>query len=160
MSDEKTFTESEAHLYFAKQYNGKTWELLDKPDRTSEENEMMLDYAHASLAHWRVAGTAVHHQRGEWMIARVYTVLGNGEQAHRHARRVADLTESHRSELSDFDFAFAYEGLARAYALNGEKVEAKKIIGMAQKAGEAIADKEDRDIFFADFNGGAWYGVK
>jgi len=48
MSDEKTFTESEAHLYFAKQYNGKTWELLDKPDRTSEENEMMLDYAHAS----------------------------------------------------------------------------------------------------------------
>ena len=160
MSDEKTFTESEAHLHFAKQYNGKTWGLLDKPDRTSEENEMMLDYAHASLAHWRVVGTAVHQQRGEWMIARVHTLLENGEPALRHARRVAELTESHKSEMSDFDFAFAYESLARAYALNGEKVEAKKIIGMAQKAGEAIADKEDRDIFFTDFNGGAWYGIK
>jgi hypothetical protein len=66
----------------------------------------------------------------------------------------------HKSELSDFDFAFAYESLARAYALNGEKIEAKKFIEMAQKAGEAIADKENRDIFFADFNGGTWYGVK
>jgi hypothetical protein len=160
MSDEKTFTEAEAHLHFAKQYNGKTWDLLDKPDRTKDEDERMLDYAHASLAHWRVAGTAVHHQRGEWMIARVHTALGNGGQALRHARRVADLTDSHKSEMSDFDFAFAYECLARAYALNGEKAEAEKIIGLAQKAGEAIADKEDRDIFFADFNGGAWYGVK
>ena len=160
MPDEKTFTESDAHLLFAKQYNGKTWHLLDKPDRTPEENEIMLDYAHASLAHWRVAGTGVHHQRGEWMIARVHTVLGNGEAALRHARRTAELTELYKSEMSDFDFAFAYECLARAYALNGEKAEAKKFAEMAQKAGEAIADKEDRDIFFADFNGGNWFGLK
>jgi len=160
MPDEKTFTESEAHLHFAKQYNGKTWGLLDKPDRTPEENETMLDFAHASLAHWRVAGTAVHQQRGEWMIARVQTVLGNGEAALRHARRVADLTESRKSEMSDFDFAFAHECLARAWALNGEKVEARKFLALAQTAGEAIADKEDRDIFFADFNGGNWFGLK
>jgi hypothetical protein len=57
MSEENTFTESEAQLFFAKRFNGKTWELLDKAERTQEENELLVDYAHASLAHWRAAGT-------------------------------------------------------------------------------------------------------
>ena len=51
MPEEKTFTESEAQLFFAKGFNGKTWELLDKGERTHEENELLVDYAHASLAH-------------------------------------------------------------------------------------------------------------
>ena len=29
MSEDKTYTEAEAQLHFAKQFNGKTWELLD-----------------------------------------------------------------------------------------------------------------------------------
>ena len=42
MSEEKTYTESEADLYFAKRFNGKTWELLEKPDRTKQEDELMM----------------------------------------------------------------------------------------------------------------------
>ena len=160
MSEEKNFTEAEAQLHFAKQFNGKTWELLDKKERTREEDEMLMDYAHASLAHWRVAGTGVHLQRGAWLLARVHTVLGNAPLALYHAERCLELTEQYKDELEDFDFAFAKEGAARVHALAGNQAEARKYIARAQKAGEAIKDEEDRQIFFDEFNGGEWYGVR
>ena len=160
MTDEKTYTESEAHLYFAKHYNNKTWELLEQPKRTPEENEQMVDFAHASLAHWRTAGTGVRHQRGEWMLARVYTVVGEKNLALYHARRCKQILDNERAEMQDFDLAFASEALARAYALNGDTSEAQKFLEEAQKAGEAIADEEDRKIFFNDINSGEWFGLK
>ena len=160
MPEEKTFTESEAHLHFAKGFNGKTWELLDKQKRTPEEDELLVDCAHASLAHWRVSGTGVHLQRGTWMLARVNTVLGNAQLAIQYAQRCLELTERHQELLADFDFAFAYECMARTQALAGNRAEAQKYINMADKAGAAIQDEEDRQIFFDDFNGGEWYGLK
>ena len=160
MTEDKNFTEDEAQLYFAKGFNGKTWELLDKEERTREEDELLVDYAHASLAHWRAAGTGAHLQRGTWMLARVNTILGNAQMALQHARRCLELTEQHKDQLSDFDFAFAYECMARAQALAGNRAEAQKYVDMADKAGAAIQDKEDRQIFFDDFNGGDWYGLR
>jgi hypothetical protein len=35
MFEDKALTESEAHLLFAKRYNGKTWEWFDKKERTT-----------------------------------------------------------------------------------------------------------------------------
>lgn len=160
MSAEKTFTETEAQLFFAKQFNGKTWELLDKRERTLEENEWLVDYAHASLAHWRAAGTGVHLQRGMWMLARVNTVLGNTQLALQYAGRCLELTRQYQDQLADFDFAFAYECMARTQALAGNRAEAQKYIELADKAGAVIEDEEDRQIFFDDFNGGEWFGSK
>ena len=94
------------------------------------------------------------------MLARVYTVRGNAQMALQYARRCLELTEQHKDQLSDFDFAFAYECLARAQALAGNQAEAQKYIEMADKAGAAIQDEEDHQIFFDDFNGGNWYGVR
>ena len=160
MPDEKTFTESEAHRYFAKQYNLKTWELLDKPTRTREEDELLLDYAHASQAHWRAVGTDVNHHRGEWMIARAYTVRGEAESALRHAERCLELTEAHTHDREDFDLAFAYEAMARAHALNGDRAEAERYIEMARQEGEGIVNDQDLSIFVSEFNGGNWNGVR
>jgi len=157
---EETFTEAEAHLHFAKQYNGKIWDLLEKPERTREDDELLVDYAHASLAHWRVAGTEVHLQRGAWMLAHVYTVLSNTELALQYAERCQELTEQYKDHLSDFDFAYAHECMARAQALAGNETEAQKYIALADKAGAAIKDEEDREIFMGDFNSGEWYGVR
>ena len=133
---EKTFSEAEAHLHFAKQFNGKIWELLEKPERTPEDDELLVDYTHASLAHWRVAGTEVHLQRGAWMLAHVYTILGNTALALQHAKRCLELTEKYKEHLSDFDFAF--ECMARAQALTSNQSEAQKYLALADEAGTAI----------------------
>ena len=160
MTEEKTFTLSQAQHHFAVDFHSRTWELLDKKKRTPDENERMLGYAFASLAHWRAAGTAVRHQRGEWMLARVYAVLGEGKLALHHAHRCVELLNANEAEMEDFDFAFAYEAVARAFAIEGDRVQAEKFIEKAQTAGRAIAEKEDREVFFTEFNGGNWNGLK
>ena len=160
MSEEKTYTISQAQFHFAIDFHGKTWELLEKNNRTSDDDLRMLDYAHASLAHWRSAGAEVRNQRGHWLLARVYSVLGEGARALKHAQVCFELLEGHKADMEDFDFAFAYEAIARAYAVNGDKTEAKRFFQMAQKAGEAIKEKEDQDIFFTKLNGGEWNGAK
>ena len=100
--------------------------------------------------------TGVHHQRGEWLIARVYSVLGIAEAALRHANRCLELTQQYADLMEDFDWAFAYECVARASAVAGNRDEALKYVKLAQNASEVIKGEQDRKIFIADFNGGNW----
>lgn len=159
MSEEARYRLDEANEIFAKKINHRVWELLDKGDRAPAEDEEMIHAAHASLYHWLSAGTAVHHQRGEWLVARVYTVLGISSEALRHAERCLVLTHDNPQLMADFDRAYAYESVARAQALAGNRQAAETYRELARAAGEQIADKEDRQIFTTDLKGGDWYGL-
>ncbi|MGD8553866.1 MAG: hypothetical protein PVJ07_00465 [Anaerolineales bacterium] len=159
MAQEGAYTLHEAHREFAKLSHGRVWQLLEKPTRSADESIEMAAAAYASLYHWTHVGTEVHRQRGEWLLARVHTVLGEDDLALRHARRCLELTEQHKEQMEDFDLAFAYEGMARALALAGEIKEAAKFLDMAQMAGEAITNSEDQALFMGDLRGGEWYGL-
>ena len=159
MSEETRYTIDEAHLEFAKKLNGRVWELLEQTARTLAEDEEMVHAAHASLFHWLNAGKEVHHQRGEWLLARVYTVLGIESEALRHAARCVELTQEYADQLSDFDPAYAYECLARANALAGNHAESKVNYELAEDAGRRIKSEEDKAMFMDDLKGGAWYGL-
>ena len=160
MIDEKRLTLDDAHRHFAQATNGRVWELLQKPDRSPAENDEMLYAAHACAYHWKFAGTAVHRQRGEWLISHVHVVLGHGKEALRHAQRCFELTESNRELMQDFDIAYAFEGMARAQALLGDHKMAEEFLVLAQQFGNNIANDEDRSIFMGDFDGGEWYGLR
>jgi tetratricopeptide (TPR) repeat protein len=160
MTEESKYTLEEAHVEFAKKTNGMVWKLLGQSDRTDLDNQKMELAAFASLFHWMHAGTAVHHQRGEWLIAHVYTVLGQKEPAKKHAHRCLELTEKNMDQMADFDLAYAYEGVARAEALAGNAEEAKQYLKLATEAGEKIEDEESKGIFVGDLESGDWYGVK
>lgn len=160
MSTEPTYTEAEAHRYFAQECNQRVWALIAKPERTPEDDSEMLDAAHASLFHWRYAGTGLNQQRGEWLISHVYATLGFGDGALRHAERCLALTATHQGEMADFDVAYAYLGMARAHAILGNRADAQKYLALAEDAGKAIADDEDRTIFTNDLTDGNWYGLR
>ncbi len=155
-----SYTLAEAQEKLAKKYFNHVWDLMEKPDRTPADDEAMVHAVHASCFLWMQVGTPLHQQRGEWQVARVYSLLNHGESALRHARRCMELTEKHPDLMTDFDLAFANECLARAHAISGNKTEAEKFIALAEKAGELIKDKDDRKVFFDDFNGGPWGGLK
>ena len=143
----------------AKHFNNETWSLLERTDRSPEDDERLVHLAHASCYHWMLAGTPLNHQRGEWLIARVYIVLGHAESAIRHATRCMELTEAHRDLMKDFDFAYANEGCARANALAGNIDIAVKHKAEARKLGDAIADAEDKSIFDGDYDSGPWFSL-
>jgi tetratricopeptide (TPR) repeat protein len=160
MDEAKTYTIEESHQLFAKTLNGKVWELLQKTERSKSEDELMIYAAHASCYHWLNAGTGLHHQRAEWLIAHVYNELGITESALRHATRCLELTNEFADLMKDFDWAYAYEGIARANALAGNRDEALRYIQRADEIGQAISDDEDKSIFLGDFNGGNWHGLR
>jgi len=157
MSEEKELTLAEAQLKFAKSSFNGIWELLDKSKRTPEDNENLLLSAYTSLYHWKQVGTEVNLQRGYWMISRVYQVLGNADQALQWAIKCQSVTEDNPSDLEDFDFAFAQECLARAYALADDLDRAKEHYDLAVDLGKRIEDPEDQKIFMNDFQGGNWH---
>jgi hypothetical protein len=160
MNDTSELNIDKAHLEFAKGTNGVVWNLLMKEDRSAQENEEMIHAAHASLYHWSNVGTPLNQQRGQWLLAHIYTILGRVEAALYHAQRCLAMTEEHGDLMKDFDIAYGYEGIARAQALAGNSDESKKLKTKAQKAGENITDPEDKKIFMGDFTSGDWYGIE
>lgn len=152
-------TQAEAQRYFARRTNGHTWELLDLEKRSEDEAGLMLAAAYASLYHWRHVGTPANWQRGEWLIARVHAELGQAGECLRHARACRELTRVHRQEMEDFGFAFDHEAMARALVLGGRPEEAGGELRLAEQAGRAIADAEDRTVFFECLVGGDWRGL-
>jgi tetratricopeptide (TPR) repeat protein len=160
MSEETKYSLEQAHLYFAKSLNGEVWSLLDKENRSREQDEHMLAAAFGSYYHWFQIGNQANRQRGEYLIARVYLELGNTSEALAHAQRCLELTNQFRDHMQDFDQAFALEMFARTNAAANKNEVAREYYNRAKKAGQKIADEEDRQIFFADFNAGNWFGLE
>ncbi len=135
----------EDHKKFAVNLFNLTWSLLDKKNRTREEDDKMIHAAHASRFHWGEIGTPLEFERGEWQISRVYSVLKRNEPALYHAKRCLELCKE--NNIGDFDIAFAYEAMARAQALAGNEKECKKYIQLAKEAAGQIKKKEDKTYF-------------
>ena len=141
-------TEQESHRKFAVDLFNLVWDLLDRGERTKEEDDRMLHAAHASRFHWGEIGTPLEFERGEWQISRVYAVLNRPQAAIYHAQRCLDICTA--NQIGDFDIAFAYEALARAYAIAGESEKSREYVRLAQQAGEQIEDEGNREYFSSE----------
>jgi tetratricopeptide (TPR) repeat protein len=149
MREDAQMTPEETRQLAADCFN-RAWQLLGRHDRSQDEDDELLHCAHASRYHWGEVGTAANRARGEWQCSRVYAVLGRPEPALHHARRCLELVEAAPAEMEEFDLPFAYEALARAYALSGDEAEARDWLARARAAGEEIADEDDRALLEAD----------
>jgi hypothetical protein len=148
MTDDTPMTLDEAHRTFAKELFNHVWTLLESGDRTPEQDDEMIHAAHASRYHWGMVGEPVNLARGEWMISRVYVVLGRIEPALHHGRRCLELCTAH--ELGGFDLGFAHEAIARATAANGDDATAREQVALARAAATHVEKDEDRDYFLGD----------
>ena len=151
MSKEREYTkEQKDHKKFAVDLFNLVWTLLDKEDRTPQDDDKMVHAAHASCFHWGEIGTALNVARGEWQISRVYSVLNRSQSALYHAQRCLALCTE--NDLGDFDLAFAHEAMARAYAVAGDKANCEKHVHLARQAGERVEDKDSRDYLLGDLD--------
>lgn len=123
-----------------------TWALLDRDDRSADDDAAMVNAAHASLHHWSAVGGPEHRARGEWQVSRVYSVLGWAEPAMWHAVRCLAICDEHG--LVDWDRAFAHEAVARASLVAGDAAAAAEHVALARAV--RIADEEDRALVEAD----------
>ena len=147
--------DAETHRRLGMELYNHTWSLLEKADRTPEQDDEMVFTTHASSYHWsKSGGTLANAARGHWQIARVYATLGRGEPAVWHAHRCLELAEAAGAAgvADDWDLAAALEALARAQAVAGDTAGARAALARARAALDLIADTEDREQIEQDVN--------
>ena len=127
-----------------------TWTLLENSNRTPEQNDEMLNAAHASRYHWGEVGEPLYLARGEWQVARVYAVLGRAEPALYHARRCVEINEANADGREDWDLGSAYEAMARACAVAGDRTASEEWKARAVAELATIKDAEDRQVLEQD----------
>ena len=156
----KVTNEQKMHYYMGVELNIQTWNLLEKENRNKEDDVRMVNFAQASLYHWRKSHKfeSVNEQRGQYTLSRVYAVLGKGKEALSYANEASRLTKE--QDLKDFDLAYSYEALARANAASGNKKECVKWLEKAQEAGTLIQGEEDKKYFILDLESAPWFDCK
>ena len=128
----------------------RAWTLMETDERTSEQDDELVNTAHASAYHWTQVGTPANRARSEWQLSRVYVVLGRVEPALHHARRCREICEASPEAMEDWDLPYAHEALARAHALAGEADEAGRHAAAARELAGRVAGAEDREHLEAD----------
>lgn len=139
-----------AHHFFAIELNKATWQLLETPDRTPEQNDEMINAAQGSLYHWRQAGTALHLQRGYWLLARTYIALKMPTEAQYYALLCHKYTLNFPTLMHPFDIGYAYEIMYRLHILLGNTSEANTYYKNAIAQTSKIDNEKDRQIYEAD----------
>lgn len=134
----KDFQKEEA----IKCYN-KTWDYIDQTDRSNEDELEMIHCAHASRYLWGEVGEPINFERGEWQISKVYYLVNNGERALYHASACLEICNA--NNIQGFDISFAYEAMANAYKLLGEKEQLEKYKALAFDSLKNIEDQGDRE---------------
>jgi hypothetical protein len=141
-------TDADLHRKLAVRFFNEAWALIEQPDRTEDDNLLMIHLAHASRMHWQAVGDASNRTIGEWQISRVYSVLIRAEPALYHAQsclRIAATTES------PFLQGYAHEALARAFAITANSA-LDRHLSAARSFAERITDVNEREALLKDLS--------
>ncbi len=144
----ETTQEPGSHKELAVALFSRTWELLDKEPRTSEDDVEMLTAAFASRYHWRQIGDAKSFSISDWQVARVAAVLGYPDLAETFGRTSLQIAST--ADLGPFYVGYAHEALARAARLAGNREEAAEHLAAAYEMLELIEEPEERDLLAPD----------
>ena len=148
MPNQPDFDLQVTHRYFSAICFNKTWEFMDNKKRTEEENLAMLQTAMASLWHWTQREDAAPQNLsvGYWQVSRAFALLGQAE----FARRYAEISLKQAESCAPFYIAFAYEALARAEMVAGNKSKMNEYLANAKQLVEKVEDAEDKEVLLGD----------
>jgi len=145
-----SFDLEEAHRFFAADCFNRAWDLIDKTERTLEEDEQMLRLCLASHWHWtqRPDYDAGKASVAHWQTSRIYAVLGQADLARRYGQLC--LAASRGEGTLPFHVGYAYEALARAEVLAGDVAMRDEYLAEARSVAESMSDLEAKKMILDD----------
>jgi hypothetical protein len=137
-------TEALDHRAVAVETYNRCWDLLEKEQRSTEDDVDLLTCAFASRHHWRIVGGAPQAITADWMISRAAAEIGNADLAVDFARRAFDGVQvgTHPAWLR----ASVFEGLGRAHAAAGDPTLRDQYVSLAWLVLEQEPDPENRAV--------------
>jgi hypothetical protein len=132
------------HRTFAGAAFNRSWDLIDKPDRSRAEDAELLSAVFASRFHWEPIGNDENKAIGDWQIAHAASHLRLAEIAMTFATSALERTQA--AGRHDWLLASCYEGVARAHAIGGNTAARDRYVQLARAALENVEDPEDREL--------------
>ncbi len=126
----------------------RAWELLDRPELDTEEEEEMLAATFAQRYHWYEVGQPRNWAIADWQVSRVTAVLGHADLARRFGLRSLEIAQAHN--LGPFLEGFAHEAIARAAAVVDDVDTFTEHLSEAKALVGAIEDDEERRTLESD----------
>ena len=152
MAIKPDFNQSAAHKYFSAQCFNKAWDLMEKQNRTAQEDEEMVRLSLASHWHWtqREDYTNKEMSIAYWQTSRIYAILGQADNARRYGQLCLEASQG--MDLPPFCLAYAYEALARAelVAKNSDKME--EYLSEARGVADKMSDPNVKEQLLDDLN--------
>lgn len=145
MSDKPTPEETATwQRRLASQANNRAWALADAPSRTPEEDEEMLQAAHAAMHFWKIVGNADNKAHAAQLVAHAYALLKLPNPAKHYLRQ----SQPHFLEqaAAPWEVAYAHVVAANVAAAAGEAALHRHHYDTALGLIAALSDPEDREV--------------
>ena len=142
------FDAASANRHFSTTCFNRVWELLDKPDRSPDDDRLMVSMCHASLFHWQQRTDCMPRilSIGYWQLSRVYARLGQAD----NARQFAHLCWTYSENKEPFYLGHAYEALARAEFTAGNVDAGERFLANAREQSALVDDPAEREMLEQD----------
>jgi len=146
------FDAGAAHRFFSAECFNRVWGLLEKPSRTPQEDQEMVELCMASVWHWteREDCTPTNMSIGYWQASRVYATVGLAGEARRYGELC--LAASRGPDILPFYLGYAYEALARAEAVAGNGAKAREHLAESLRIAEGLPNPDAKKQLLADLD--------
>ncbi|XFA98524.1 hypothetical protein ACAG96_06585 [Candidatus Izemoplasma sp. B36] len=124
-------------------YFNKTWDFIEKEDRSPSENLEMIDLAFKSKYYWSLVGTKINFIRSNWQISRVFAEANLLEASLYYSKKC--LEDTTNEKITGFDLFFAYEANVRVYHLMKRFDLRDNMKVKALESLDTIIKKEDKE---------------
>ena len=145
-----SFSTEEVSLWqrrLASQANNRAWRLSELPSRTPQEDEEMLQAAHAAMHFWKIVGNANNRAHAALLVAHVYALLRLPNPALYYWAQAEPVFLKQGCEPWERACATAVE--ANVASASGETEKHAASYREAERLIAALPDLEDREILNA-----------
>jgi hypothetical protein len=131
----------------ASQANNRAWTLAEALHRTPEEDEEMLQAAHAAMYFWRIVGKPSNHAHAAQLLAHAYALLKLPRPAAHYLSK--SLPYFMQNDCAPGELAFAHAVAANVACAEGNAEEHARHYSLAQAFNAQVANPKEREIFCA-----------
>lgn len=152
MTEETSIDFEAVHKHFSAVCFNKAWDLIGKKDRSAEDDEEMIRLSLTSTWHWtqRADCTSRNLSIGYWQTSRIYSILGQAENAKRYGQLC--LKASQEDDVPPFYLGYAYEALARAEMVVGDKKKMGEYLQEARRVADLVSDSNAKQMLLDDLD--------
>jgi hypothetical protein len=131
----------------ASQANNRAWRLSEAASRSADEDEDMLQAAHAAMYFWKIVGNPNNRAHAAQLLAHVYALL---KLPHPAKHYLAQATPTFfASGAAPWEVALSHAVAANVAAASGDRQAHQSHYAEAKRITAALQDPEDRSILNA-----------